>query len=639
MAEAGKLAELDAAFAQPGEVVVQAVHGLGGIGKSTLAAHWAAKRPEAVRWWITADSAAAVRAGTAALARALNPDLAERPAEVQVEHALQWLARHDGWLLVLDNVEDPVHVQPLLDRVSRGRVLITTRRATGWHHQASTISLGVLDLEDAADLFTRILTHHGHPDTSSARDVCKELGGLALAVEQAAAYCAETGTSPATYLEHFARWPGRMFAATAEGGDAERTIARVWHLTLDRLADTPLAGNVLRVLAWYAPHRIPRNLLVRLADPLDLGQALGRLIAYGMVTDHHDGTLSVHRLVQTLARTPDPHDRHRRAAAIDRARLQAVFCLRWAFPADVSNPEQWPRCRELLPHVASCIQRSRPDHDTHDMVMVFLQAAKFVLDQADPGGAIPYFLRAVAADERLYGQDDPRTQGVRRFLAGAYRAAGDPNRAVAILEQTLVSWLRTIGPADVHTLACRAELGGAYRAAGDARAMPMLRHALAACERVLEPNDPDSLACRNELACAYWAAGELDRALPLLKQTAAGFERALGPENLNFLHARGNLAVAYLESKDLTQAVPLLKQTVGDCSRIIGQDHLYTLSFRANLAGAYQMMDDPARAISTLKSALADTERAYGKQHPLSMAIRSNIQESGCLISNPQTEW
>ena len=39
---AEELARLDAALAGPGGVVVQAVHGLGGIGKSTLAAHWAA---------------------------------------------------------------------------------------------------------------------------------------------------------------------------------------------------------------------------------------------------------------------------------------------------------------------------------------------------------------------------------------------------------------------------------------------------------------------------------------------------------------------------------------------------------------------------------------------------------------------
>jgi hypothetical protein len=53
---AGELARLDAALAGPGGVVVQAVHGLGGIGKSTLAAHWAAARASeyTLTWWITA---------------------------------------------------------------------------------------------------------------------------------------------------------------------------------------------------------------------------------------------------------------------------------------------------------------------------------------------------------------------------------------------------------------------------------------------------------------------------------------------------------------------------------------------------------------------------------------------------------
>lgn len=44
----GKLAELDAALADPGGAVVQAVPGLGGVGKSTLAAQWAPSRTRKV---------------------------------------------------------------------------------------------------------------------------------------------------------------------------------------------------------------------------------------------------------------------------------------------------------------------------------------------------------------------------------------------------------------------------------------------------------------------------------------------------------------------------------------------------------------------------------------------------------------
>jgi len=44
-----------------------------------------------------------------------------------------------------------------------------------------------------------------------------------------------------------------MYRPAVEGRDAARTIARIWHVTLDRLADEPLTGKVLRFLAWYVP--------------------------------------------------------------------------------------------------------------------------------------------------------------------------------------------------------------------------------------------------------------------------------------------------------------------------------------------------------------------------------------------------
>jgi pimeloyl-ACP methyl ester carboxylesterase len=173
---------------------VHAVHGLGGVGKSAIAAHWAARRPERLRWWMTADSAAGADAGLAALARALQPALAGLPAEVQSERALAWLASHDGWLLVLDNVEDFRHVRPLLGRLTGGRILVTARRATDWHHGATALRLGEFTPADALALFTRVLAHHGSRDADGADAVCAELGHLALAVEQAAAQAISFGT-------------------------------------------------------------------------------------------------------------------------------------------------------------------------------------------------------------------------------------------------------------------------------------------------------------------------------------------------------------------------------------------------------------------------------------------------------------
>jgi hypothetical protein len=122
---AADLARLELALNVSGaDVVVQAVHRLGGIGKSTLAARYAAahRQDYSVIWWVTADSPAGIDTGLAALAIALQPALAGLlPLEALRERAAAWLASHSGWLMVLDNVTDPAHVKALLGRAPAGQ--------------------------------------------------------------------------------------------------------------------------------------------------------------------------------------------------------------------------------------------------------------------------------------------------------------------------------------------------------------------------------------------------------------------------------------------------------------------------------------------------------------------------------------
>ncbi|MGW0202343.1 hypothetical protein [Nonomuraea sp. NPDC003201] len=86
-------------------------------------------------WWIDADSSDLIRAGLAALARALACGIDSVAAErAIVEEAAAWalsrLAAHPGWLVIFDNVEDTADIEPYLARLSHGHVMITTRRAT-----------------------------------------------------------------------------------------------------------------------------------------------------------------------------------------------------------------------------------------------------------------------------------------------------------------------------------------------------------------------------------------------------------------------------------------------------------------------------------------------------------------------------
>ncbi|MEU5215383.1 tetratricopeptide repeat protein [Streptomyces sp. NPDC020807] len=623
-----ELAALEEAFTAPGEVFVQAVHGLGGVGKSALAAEWAAGRHELVRWWITADTAPAVEAGVAALARALQPGLAGLPAEVQTERATRWLADHpDRWLLVLDNVEDPAHIRPLLDRVPGGRVLVTTPLASGWHRHATVVRLGVLAPADAVELFTRILTQHGPRDGTGAEAVCAELGHLALAVEQAAAYCAETGVGPTEYLEQLAAWPATMYAATAEGGDSARTAARIWRLTLDRVAATPLAGDVLRVLAWYAPDRIPRDLLAPLGTPPEVNAAIGKLAAYSMITANRDGTLSVHRLVQALARTPDPEDPHRQADDIDGARDAAAAFLVNVCPIDPDDPTNWPRFQTLTPHVGALVSHHPSDHDTVATAYILDRTAAYMLGQGSLDRALTRLRRALAAQEREQGQDHPSTLTSRSNLASAYRSAGDFARAISLHEETLTARERVLGHDHHDTLNSRNNLASAYDAAGQfARAIPLHEETLTTCEQLLGHDHPHTLISRNNLASAYRSAGDFARAIPLHETNLATRERVLGLDHPHTFVSRNNLAIAYASAGHLDRAIPLYEETLTARERVLGHDHPDTLLSRSNLASAYLSAGHRGRAASLYEATLSTCERILGREHPLTVQVLENLQ-------------
>ncbi|GAA3598271.1 tetratricopeptide repeat protein [Streptomyces osmaniensis] len=558
---ARELERLDAALSSGGQTVVQAVHGLGGIGKSTLAAHWAATRPHGhapVRW-ITADSPAAVQQGLADLATALQPALARAlTAEALAERAAQWLATHTGWLIVLDNVNGPADIAPLTARARGGRFLITSRLATAWTSATTVLRLDILDPDESLDLFTRITTAHSPGrDLGGAAELCEELGHLPLAIEQAAAYLAQNPlTTPRAYLDLLARYPAAMYRNGAATTPAERTIARIWNVTLDRITDLqPDAAGLLRTLAWYAPDHIPATLLdASSTDPPTRNAALGLLTAYSMITpDPATGTLAVHRLVQDLARTPDPDDPHRTPHHIDQAREQATTNLHTTLPATWDSPATWPTWRTLLPHIDALTDHTTQDTDTATTAHILDRTGGFLDNQGLPTRAIRHLRRALIDYERVLGEDHPDTLASRNNLAHAYRSAGDLARAIPLYQQTLTDY-----------------------------------------ERVLGTNHPHILTSRNNLASAYQSAGDLARAIPLYQQTLTDRVRVLGTNHPHTLASRNNLAYAYESAGDLARAIPLYQQTLTDCERILGEEHPTTGTVRRNLMSAIAEPDGGA---------------------------------------------
>jgi tetratricopeptide (TPR) repeat protein len=604
-------------------VVVRVIHGLGGVGKSTLAARYAASCDLNPVWWITADTAANIDTGLAGLAEALQPDLAaECPQAVLRERAMQWLASHDGWLLVLDNVTSPADIQFLISSVQAGRFVVTSRRAAGWHGIASPIVLDVLEPGEAVDLLARIITHGDPRDLDGAGPLCRELGYLPLAIEQVGAYVAEAGITPREYMALLAQAPAAMFAEGAEGTDPERTIARIWRVTLDHLADEPLTGQLLRTLAWYAPDAIPRSLLEPLAEPVSLHRAIRQLAGYSMITVH-DGMIGIHRLVQAVARTPDPGDPHRLPHLVGEAQRQAIALLRSALPgADPSSElATWSQWRQILPHIEAVTARSTPD--ALETAYLLIQTAAFLDSQGATARTVAHFARARGIYHALLGASDPATLACNNNLALAHEAAGNLEAATSLLELTRADAVRELGASHPYTLTTANNLAGAYQRAGNLRqAIPLYRDTLAAREQALGPTHPETLDSLRNLADGYRDAGRLEQAIQLLIRAVREQTQVLGPAHPSTLITRRSLACAYREARDLPTAITLFEQALDDTRRVMGTDHPFTLAVRTELADTYGLAGTPRRAIPMLEQTVTDRERIDGPDNPATLEAR-----------------
>ena len=290
--------------------------GLGGAGKTSVAVEYAHRHLAEVRvaWQFATEDATVLSAGFAGLAAQLGErGLADTRDPVASAHAV--LAGSAApWLVIFDNAADLASVAAFLPPAGPGRVLITSQNAA-WPGQV--LDVRMLD-QDAAAGF--LASRSGDPDRQAARVLARELGGLPLALEQAAAYVQASGGTLAGYLASFRKRRADLLDRGEPTG-YRQTVATTWRLAFENLQQAaPGAAGLLRLLAFCAPEAIPLRLLLRprpglaeqsapevapvlvplLEDELAAGDAIGALRRYSLITPAADGLVSVHRLVQAV---------------------------------------------------------------------------------------------------------------------------------------------------------------------------------------------------------------------------------------------------------------------------------------------------------------------------------------------------
>lgn len=642
--------------------------GMGGIGKSTVAAELA-RQVQAERrvWWVSAADPSSLVAGIATVARSLGAT----PTDVRAmttqtgdgpDRFWELLERTaPGWLLVFDNADRPdlfaVGGTPVADctgwfRVSqRGLVLVTSRQAEQetWGREARVVRLGSLSASHAAGVLLDLAPDAG--DRGQAESLGSRLGGLPLALHLAGTYLS-SGIGRWSTFADYERALDKEDAAPhllvpdpdhALAGEPRATVMRTWELSLDDLArhGLPHARSVLRLLSCFAPAvpipldllepRRMQALLACASGPGDLRveQALRGLARLGLIEK-----IGERRCVIVHPVIADTNRAHLHAAADSDCRPSLVWHTAASLlaagvgPLDWVHPRDWTHIPGLIPHLQVLLRAPDGCLDAEHLTSL-IETSRRVILALVWGGMVPdaaELTRTAPLHSSELGEE-PAAVLIHRHRHPY--ATGRQDRwaeAEAAFREVYEARRLSVGEDHPDTLTARHNIARMLVYQDRPREAEIAnRKVLAAMRRAYGDVHPDTQVSRFNIGLCVakqgrW--GEAESEFHDLLRIQSGMLPADHPAILMVRHI---VAWTVAHQNRWREAEAILVDVLAARRRLFDDNYSLTLATRHELAWIIANQGRWVEAERSFGEILHARRRALGEDHPDTLTTRHNL--------------
>ena len=314
--------------------------GLGGIGKTSLAIEYAWLLQEFYPggvFWLSAEDDQAMENSIRQIA--IDLSTVGKDNRETAQKTLNCIASFtERWLLVVDNLDEDELSRETKNviignwrRNSRGHVLLTSRRE-GVEltdilriKQEECITLKSLGMEESILFMTK---RTGQPEDENLHLLVKELAGLPLAMEQAAAYMKVSGLTFADYTKKFMEKRlqflnrEKVHHSVVDIHCDRLTVLTTWSINFEMvksqsqekgMGDT--AALVMQISSYFSADDIPMELFncgeplveqedmqLSLRDAIDSKEIVYILTKFSLFQRNGVDTVHVHRIVQEVIR-------------------------------------------------------------------------------------------------------------------------------------------------------------------------------------------------------------------------------------------------------------------------------------------------------------------------------------------------
>ena len=549
------------------------LYGLGGVGKSEIAAEYAYRYSSeySLCWWVRSEQQDLIINSLLNLGRMMQlEDLRLDERDYSLELVLDALNRgrpYSGWLLIFDNVSDAGTVSRFIPR-GPGHVIITSRD-TLWRKALGVegIEVAEFELEETIAFLRKrvpalaeITAEPGDKEAVAANakrladvtELARELDNLPVAADHAAAYLVETGVSVKEYLESLRQNAHRLFATNVDIS-YPRAVATTW--SVSRQTITPEADALFTLLAFFAPEPIYKELILQpgkvtapsealqrvLDSPSEFRRASRQLARFSLakINGVRD-VIQIHRVVQAVTQGQLMRDDLEAAESLRGVVHSLLAASDPNAPDRDDSEEAYERSRQ---HIIASGALASTDPTVRRLV---INQVRRLYRRGGFQESLNLGEVALSQWRTEFGSDDPQTLNLAVEVAAALRRVGRWQDALQLNEDTRAR-LEEAGDTETRTyLTCARSYDldlsilGRYAEAldNDMQLLPLY-------ERVFGPEDLDTLQMRNNIAISLRCMGRFSEALEYDSNTLLLRERLLGPRD------SGTLTSQFAVARDL----------------------------------------------------------------------------------------
>lgn len=418
---------------------------------------------------------------------------------------------------------------------------------------------------------------------NTAVALAEALGGLPLALEQAAAYVEREGVSLAAYLELFRERAAVYVPPASPSDDYPPALAVTFELAFARIREkSPASANLLTLCAFLAPDEVPLEIFgegIGAGIVPDAPAAAEKLQAYALSKVRGGSFLRTHRLTQAAARDRlGVYEKRQWAEA-------AVRLMRDAFPFELEDTRTWPPSARLLQHALAAAGHAGALGVADEPSMLLLNyVGLYLCADAEMVDAKAALDKSVALGEKLFGPSAPELALLLNNIGETLRRQGSLDEAAQYLKRALAIDEAALGPNHPGVAVSLNNIGNLLderEIYGEARVY--YERALSVAEAAYGAAHPQVAAILNNIGMTLHSQDDV-------KGSRAYYERALlideevyGPDHPNVAIDLNNLGSALGELGHTEAAHQHLERALRISLQHWGEKHPFTLAVRENL--------------------------------------------------------